>query len=445
MTLKTRWEQRVRRGRGGVDLPHRKYTASMETVPMPIPSTLCFPMNQHIGAPCIPTVAVGDTVAVGQVIGDSDQFVSAPIHSSVSGTVTAIGQITLPSGVVSTTVIIESDGEQRLHESVKPPEIHSFDDFIRAIRQSGLVGLGGAGFPTFIKLNPKNRDEIDTVIINIAECEPYVTSDYRECLENSWDIVSGLQTVMEFLEAKRVLIAIERDRTLAIREMERIAQGVTTPGREVRVVKLRTRYPQGAEKVLIAACTGRKLAPGKLPADVGCVVLNAASVAFIARYLKTGMPLITKRITVDGSALAHPKNVMVPVGTTIADLIDFTGGVRDDATKLINGGPMMGPTLIDDTFPIMKASKAVVVLAASDCVMQEPGNCLRCGRCVQNCPMGLEPTAMVEAYNKGDISKLNQLNVMTCMDCGCCTFTCPAYRPLAETIRMAKAAARKPR
>ncbi|MBQ8752236.1 MAG: electron transport complex subunit RsxC, partial [Clostridia bacterium] len=197
MDLKTRWEQRVRRGRGGVDLPHRKYTASMETVTMPIPKTLCFPMNQHIGAPCIPTVAVGDTVEVGQVIGDSDQFVSAPIHSSVSGTVTAIGQITLPSGAVSTTVTIESDGEQRLHESVKPPEIHSFDDFIQAIRQSGLVGLGGAGFPSFIKLNPKNRDEIDTIIINIAECEPYVTSDYRECLENSWDIVSGLQTVME--------------------------------------------------------------------------------------------------------------------------------------------------------------------------------------------------------------------------------------------------------
>ena len=197
--------------------------------------------------------------------------------------------------------------------------------------------------------------------------------------------------------------------------------------------------------MLIAACTGRKLAPGKLPADVGCVVLNAASVAFIARYLKTGMPLITKRITVDGSALAHPKNVMVPVGTSIADLIEFTGGVRDDAQKLINGGPMMGPALIDDSFPIMKASKAVVVLAASDCVVHEPGNCLRCGRCVKNCPMGLEPTALVEAYNKEDIPKLNQLNVMTCMDCGSCTFTCPAYRPLAETIRMAKAAARKPR
>ncbi|MBP3388297.1 MAG: electron transport complex subunit RsxC [Clostridia bacterium] len=445
MSIKQRWEQRVRRGRGGVDLPHRRYTASMETVEMPVPATLCFPMNQHIGAPCVPTVAVGDTVEVGQVIGDSEQFVSAPIHSSVSGTVTDIGQMTLPGGGVSTTVVIASDGEQRVHESVKPPVVNSFEDFIRAVRQSGLVGLGGAGFPTHIKLNPKNRDEIDTIIINIAECEPYVTSDYRECLENSWDIVSGLQTVMEFLEAKRVLIAIERDRVPAIREMERIAEGVTTPGREVRVVKLRTRYPQGAEKVLIAACTGRKLAPGKLPADVGCVVLNAASVSFIARYLKTGMPLVNKRITVDGSAVAHPKNVMVPVGTPIADLIAFTGGTREEAVKLINGGPMMGGTLIDDDYPIMKASKAIVVLAASDCVMLEPGNCLRCGRCVKNCPMGLEPTALVQAYTKGDIAQLNKLNVMTCMDCGCCTFTCPAYRPLAETIRMAKAAARKPR
>ena len=445
MTIKERFENRVRRGRGGVDLPHRRYTAGAETVDMPPAPHLIFPMNQHIGAPCVPTVAAGDTVAVGQVIGDSDQFVSAPIHSSVSGTVTAIGTLLMPNGTVSQTVEIDSDGEQRPDPSLAPPKADTFEEFIRAVRQSGLVGLGGAGFPTHIKLAPKNRDEIDTILINAAECEPYVTSDYRECLENSWDIVSGLQTVMEFLEARRVLIAIERDRTKAVTEMSHIAAGVTSPGREVRVVPLRTRYPQGAEKMLIYSCTGRKLAPGQLPADAGCIVLNVASVATIARYLKTGMPLVEKRITVDGSAIAHPKNVRVAIGTPIADLIAFTGGTRETPVRLINGGPMMGTTLPNDRFPILKASKAVIALGEADCASHPAGSCLRCGRCVYNCPMGLMPTALEEAYRRGDIPQLLKLNVQSCMDCGCCTYSCPAYRPLAETIRLAKAAARKPR
>ena len=442
MTLRERFEKRVRFTRGGVQLPHRRYTAGMDTVQMPPPAKLYFPMQQHIGAPCVPTVKVGDAVAVGQVIGDSDQFVSAPIHSSVSGVVSAITKMTLPSGAVTDVVVIDADGEQRVADTVKPPVVHTFEDFLRAVKESGLVGQGGAGFPTHIKLNPKNRDAIDTVIINIAECEPYVTADYREVLENSWDIVSGLQTVMEFLQVPRVLIAIERDRYKAVAEMEKIAKSVDTPSREVRVVRLRTRYPQGAEKVLIYTCTGRKMAAGQLPADVGCVVLNAASVAHIARYLKTGMPLVNKRITLDGSALSHPKNLFVPVGATLRDVIAFAGGTRAPIAKLLNGGPMMGATLIDEDFPVMKASKAFIALAQEDCPPVEVGSCLRCSKCIAHCPMGLEPPLLVAAYKAGDVETLKKRQIDTCMDCGCCTFSCPANRPISEHLRLAKALAR---
>ena len=244
---------------------------------------------------------------VGQIVGDSDRPVSAPIHSGVSGKVTAITELLLPSGIKTAAVVIESDGQQRIHESVRPPVVSSYEDFIKAVRASGLVGLGGAGFPAHIKLKPSNREAIDTVIINAAECEPYITSDYRECLENSWDIASGAQTVMEFLDTARVIIAVESNKPEAIFELSKIARQVSQPGREVTVKSLPARYPQGAEKVLIYACTGRQVPPGKLPSDVGCVVMNVSSVAFLSRYLKTGMPLVDKRLTVDAPRLPSRK------------------------------------------------------------------------------------------------------------------------------------------
>ncbi len=314
--------------RGGVHAPHRKHTAECETVVMPPPDKIILAMSQHLGAPCTPTVKVGDTVEVGQVVGDSSQPLSAPVHSGVSGTVTGITELLLPGGRTTQAVVIQSDGQQRVHSSVKPPVVESREDFLQAVRASGLVGLGGAGFPTHIKLNPKDPDGIDTILINAAECEPYITADYRECMENSWDIVSGVQAVMEFLDAGRVIIAIERNKPAAIAELSKIAKSVSRPERQVMVKSLPARYPQGAEKVLIAACTGRRVPPGKLPADVGCVVMNVTSCAVLARYLKTGMPLVTKRVTVDGSAVAHPKNVQVTIVTPIHDVLAFTGGLR---------------------------------------------------------------------------------------------------------------------
>ena len=424
------------RTRGGVHAPHRKHTAECETVRMPAPERIVLAMAQHIGAPCVPTVKVGDTVAVGQVVGDSGKPVSAPIHSGVSGRVAAITELLLPGGKTQ-AVVIESDGEGRVHESVRPPVVNTREDFLQAVRASGLVGLGGAGFPTHVKLNPPDVDAIDTILINAAECEPYITADYRECMENSWDIVSGVQSVMEFLSASRVIIAIERNKPAAIAELSKIARSVSAPGREVRVKALPARYPQGAEKVLIQACTGRRVPPGGLPADVGCVVMNVTTAAFLARYLKTGMPLVDKRLTVDGSAVAHPQNVRVTIGTPVHDVLAFCG-LKEEARKLLMGGPMMGLALMDDTLPVLKQNNALLAFNERDARPPAASVCIRCGRCVDACPMHLVPPAIASAYKNADVASLKKLGVMTCIECGCCSFSCPANRYIVQTMRMGK-------
>ncbi|HIW74947.1 MAG TPA: electron transport complex subunit RsxC [Firmicutes bacterium] len=432
------WQAWRSRTRGGAYVPHRKNTAESETVVMPPPETVVLAMSQHLGAPCVPTVKPGDEVAVGQVVGDSDRPVSAPIHSGVSGRVTAVTELLLPGGRKSQAVVIESDGEGRVDESVRPPVIDNRQDFLRAVRASGLVGLGGAGFPTHVKLNPRDVDAIDTVLVNAAECEPYITADYRECMENSWDIVSGVQSVMEFLNASRVIVAVERNKPAAIAELSRIARSVSAPGREVRVKALPARYPQGAEKVLIQACTGRRVPPGGLPADVGCVVLNVTTAAFLARYLKTGMPLIHRRLTVDGPAIAYPKNVRVTIGTSIRDVIAFCGGARREIRKLLMGGPMMGLALMDDTLPVLKQNNAILAFAEEDAQVPPASVCIRCGRCVEACPMHLVPPSIAAAYKNDDVESLERLGVMTCMECGCCSFSCPAHRYIVQTMRMGK-------
>ena len=409
---------------------------------MPPPQQVILAMSQHLGAPCVPAVKVGDKVAVGQIVGDSEQPVSAPVHASVSGTVSAITTLQLPGGRSTQAVVVDADGEQRVHESVRPPQVASREDLLRAVRASGLVGLGGAGFPTHIKLNPQNPDEVDTLLVNAAECEPYITADYRECMENSWDIVSGVQTLMELLDIRRVIIAIERNKPAAIRELSGIAASVSQPGREVRVQALPARYPQGAEKVLIAACTGRRVPPGKLPADVGCLVMNVTTVAFLARYLKTGMPLVERRLTVDGSAVQHPQNVRVPIGTPIHQVLEFCGGTDRPVRKLLMGGPMMGLALMDDTLPVLKQNNAILALAEEDAPALSASACIRCGRCVSACPMRLVPPSIAAAYQRRDTAAMEKLQVSTCMECGCCTYSCPAHRPIVQTMRLAKEAVR---
>ena len=440
MTIWERWHAHTH---GGAHVPHYKNTAESETVVMDPPEKILLAMSQHIGAPCMPTVKVGDTVEVGQIVGDSGQAVSAPIHSGVSGKVTGMPTLMLPGGRTTQALEITSDGEQRLHESVQPPVVNNREDFLKAVRQSGLVGLGGAGFPAHIKLNPPNIDEVDTLIINAAECEPFITADYRECMENSWDIVSGVQTVMEFLALRQVIIAIERNKPAAIKELSQIAASVSKPGREVRVKALPARYPQGAEKVLIATCTGRRVPPGKLPADVGCVVMNVTSIAVLSRYLKTGMPLLQKRLTVDGSAIAHPQNVLVTIGTPIKDVIAFCGGYQGTPGKLLMGGPMMGLALMDDELPVLKQNNAILAFSQEDAAVDPITPCIRCGRCVAACPMQLMPTDIARAYSAKDVDAMKRLDVATCMECGSCAYSCPAHRPIVQTMRMAKEAVRQ--
>lgn len=429
--------------RGGTKLSHFKNTSECKTVVMPPPAKVVIPMQQHIGAPCVPCVAKGDTVKVGQLIGDSAAPVSAPMHASVSGTVTGIVQVMLPNGVQCDAVEIESDGKMELYEGLKPHPVNCAADLVAAARESGLVGLGGAGFPAHVKLNPRSDVKLDTLIINGAECEPYITSDYRECVEHSEDIMEGVYLIKEIMGFDRVIIGVEDNKPEAIRILHDIAADKRDTNDSVNLLELKSNYPQGAEKVLIYTATGRKLPLGKLPADVGCVVMNITSVSFLNRYIKTGIPLITKRITVDGSAIAHPMNVEVPIGASIKDVVEFCGGYSCTPEKLITGGPMMGFAVMDDALPILKQNNAILAFDHRDALTPEITPCIRCGRCQRGCPMQLRPAEVEQALKTGDTDRLSALGTMYCIECGSCTYNCPAKRQLTQSMRIAKAKIKK--
>lgn len=385
----------------------------------------------HMGAPCDVLVKVGDFVKVGQKIGDSQAAFSVPVHATVSGKVTAITDYQTAMGAVCKAVEIEPDGEQTVSEEVKPPVITDKESFIKAVRESGVCGLGGAGFPTHIKLNPKTP--IDTIVINAAECEPYITADYREMMENTEDVLSGIRLVKERLGIKNAKIAVEANKPEAIKKFEDMAKNDDT----IDIVTLPSAYPQGAEKVIIYNSTGRIVEEGKLPSDVGVIVLNVSTAAFIYRYSKTGMPFMTRRITVDGNAVGEPKNVFAQVGTPFVDVLRFCKTDIDSIRKLISGGPMMGMSVPDINLPVMKTTNALLAFNHYD--ERETSACIRCGRCVRVCPLGLMPAEIDKAYKIKDIEDLKALKVMLCMNCGSCTFVCPANRKLAETNQLAKA------
>ena len=423
---------------GGVHVPHRKHTANKQSIEMPAPQFVTISMSQHMGAPCTPTVKVGDTVKIGQVIGNSDAFVSAPIHASVSGTVAKIDKVTVNDGTKVDAVVIESDGKMELYEGLKPPVINNLSDLLKATRESGLVGLGGAGFPTHVKLNIPTDKNVDTLIINVAECEPYITADHREVLENSWHVMSGVYALKEILGLKRVIIGVENNKPDAIKVLKSIAAHDEAKYNEVAILPLKSSYPFGAEKVLIKACTNRVVPMGKLPADAGCLVMNVASIAFLSEYMKTGIPLVKRRVTVDGDAIKNPMNVIVPVGTSVKEVIDFTGGYKAEPKKIILGGPMMGSSVCDDSLFIAKQNNAVLVFSEKEARLQEPTACIRCGRCIDACPMRLMPTKICRAVNTKDISAMLESDIMNCMECGCCAYACPAHRHIVNNIRLGK-------
>lgn len=422
-------------------LPHIKGTAESETVVMPTPASVVIPMRQHIGAPCIPVVKAGDKVFVGTLIGESDKPVSAPIHSSVSGTVKAICKLPLSDGSECDAIEIESDGEMKVDPDIKPPVIINKERLLEATKACGLVGLGGAGFPTHIKFRLPEETKIDTLIINGAECEPYITADYRCCLEDYRDIFRGVYLVKEQLGIENVIIAIEGNKREAIKKLYEIAADERDIDDRIKLMELKTNYPQGAEKVLIYSVLGRVIPAGKLPADIGCMVMNITSIAELGHYARTGIPLVSRRVTVDGDAVAEPKNVIVPLGTRVSDLIEFCGGFTVPPTRLIMGGPMMGTAVLDDCGVITKTSNAV--LALTDDEIPHPTGCIHCGRCASHCPMKLNPADVERALNANSIEKLSSLYVNYCMECGCCAFSCPARRPLAQIMRVAKQTLRR--
>lgn len=419
----------------GVYTPHRKNTKDIQTEVMPIPDIVYIVMSQHMGPPCEPMVKKGDEVKVGQVIGSTEAFLSAPIHSSVSGVVERIDEIIMPNGMRSKAVVIKTDKEQTLHPDLRPPVINNREDFLDAIKNSGMVGLGGAGFPTHVKFNPKNSSEIDTLIINAAECEPYITSDYRAMMEDRDRILNGIRIIMKYLSIPQCIIGIEDNKPEAIASMNEALKDDSA----IRVKKLKSKYPQGAEKVLIYETTNRVVPEGKLPADVGAIVINVTTAASLDRYFQDGIPLIKKRITVDGDAVNQRKNVLVPIGTPISEVLAFCGGPSQEIRKVLMGGPMMGIAVYNMDYPILKNNNAVLFFAADQVEEYDESACIRCGRCARACPMNLMPLRIEDAFNKEDLEGLEEYKVSLCIECGCCAYACPAKRHLVQVNRLGKA------
>ncbi len=424
---------------GGVLVPHQKTTAESATIPLPAPKLLILPLQQHIGAPLRPVVKAKETVKVGQLLADADAYVSAPLHAPVSGKIKSIKPILLANGQMIDALHLENDGEFTLFQEPAPILIQSKNDLLQAARASGLVGIGGAGFPLHVKLAAK--EPLDTLVINGAECEPYITSDYREAMEATDRIIAGMLTIMTQLAISKGIIGIEDNKPQAITALAEALKRHPAPeiAQKIQVMTLPSRYPQGAEKMLIYGCTGRKVPPGALPAAVGCLILNISTVSLLQHNLNTGLPLIAKRVTVSGDNIRQPQNLLVPVGTPISDVLAFCGGLKEETNaKLILGGPMMGIAQFNLGLPITKQTNAITCLSAASATQPQEMACIRCGRCSRACPMNLLPLEIERALKNQDSESLQKLQVTACMECGCCSFVCPSNRRLVQYMREGK-------
>ena len=416
----------------GIKLPERKTTEGMPSVKMPAPETITIPTAMHIGAPVKPVVKVGDEVFVGTLIAEDSEKLSAPVHSSVSGKVSKITEITASNGNVVQAIVITSDGQMIIDENIKKPEINSKEDLINAIKNSGMVGLGGAGFPTYAKFTTDKT--IDTLVINGAECEPYITSDTATMVERADDIKVAIETMVKYLGIKEVVLGIEKGSGEAQKKMEEIAASISN----MSVKVLAKVYPQGGEKVLVYNTTGKVVGTNMLPIDVGCVVINCSTMANIGKYILTGMPLVERCITVDGASVKEPKIVVAPIGTALKDVFDFCGGFNEEPFSVLYGGPMMGVAVPDLSAPVLKQTNAVLALTKKETSVPKETACIRCGACVTNCPFGITPPAIAKAYKNRDIDAMVKAGAELCMECGCCSYNCPANRPLVQTNRLAK-------
>lgn len=418
----------------GITLPHLKNTKDNQTIEIKTPDKLMIPMQQHMGVSCEPIVKKGDVVCVATKIGASEHQFSVPIHSSCSGTVVDIIDYTSALSNVCKAVVIESDGLDTLDSSITKPNINNKDEFIKSIKESGIVGLGGAGFPTFMKFDYKGPSKLEKLVINFAECEPYITADYRESIENTDNIVKGIRAVKKYLDIKEVFIGIEDNKPKSIE----ILNNAFDKDDNVSIVKLKSIYPQGAEKSIIYSTCGIKLKKGKLPADFGIIVLNISTVGFIGGYLEDGIPLIKKRITIDGDIVSNPTNLMVPIGTSIQNIIDICDIDVEKSSKILFGGPMMGMPSMSINEPIIKNNNALIFLSDDLAKEQKTTECIRCGKCIEVCPINLMPANLERAYDAQDIETLKELHVDLCINCGCCSYVCPSKRHLAHKHQLAK-------
>lgn len=424
---------------GNLRVPHRKNTADMSPLKMPVPTQVLLPMDQHIGSPATPVVKVGDEVRVGQLVAEASSAVSAPIYASVSGKVIKIEDCLSVNGKTVQAIRIESDGEMTPVDGIVPPVVTDIDSLIEACRKSGLVGMGGAGFPTATKLSALKNGNIHTVVINGAECEPYITSDARTMIDDAEYVCEGIRLLQSVAPTvKKYIIGVETNKPECIANLKEMTKNDPT----VTVASLPLLYPQGAEKIMVYNTTGIVVPEGKFPADVGVIVINVTTLASLAKFVKTGMPLVERCITVDGDAVAEHKNVLAPIGTPVADVLNFAGGLTDPHCKVIMGGPMTGHTIHSLSEPVVKTTNAIVALTEKESMGKKTTACIHCGRCVSVCPNSLNPTAFVKALKADTVEEqmalLDEASVTLCMECGCCTYVCPAERPLAETIRIAK-------
>ena len=424
--------------KGGIHPPYNKELASGKAITQaPIPSELVIALNQHIGAPNSPLVSPGERVTVGQKIGETDAFVSAPVHASVAGTVKAVEDIKNFTGQIVKSVIIEADPQQPAFEAkqAKPLAELSADEIRQIAKEAGLTGMGGAAFPTHVKLTPPKDKPVDTVIINACECEPFLTCDHRLMLERPSDLVEGLKLFIKAVGAEKGIVGIEANKMDAVEKVRSAASAEAT----IEVEILDVKYPEGSEKQLISAVTGRKVPPGKLPSEVGCLVQNVGTAIALFEAASTGKPLYERVLTVTGQGIKEPSNFLVKVGTPISALIDAAGGLTGGPAKLIMGGPMTGWAQEEPTAAVVKGTSGVLALPAELVDVREEHACVRCTKCVEACPMYLMPNYIVEAAQKEDWRKAELWGAVDCFECGACSYTCPAYIPHVSYVRKAKA------